>query len=153
MAAEPMAVRQTLTPAERIRRVLRHRAELLAAVQGFQYALTMPVAQPDWRRAVAAELPHLRAAFAAHVELTEGPDGLYAEVLADAPRLVRRVNSLGSEHAAVSAALEALARRVDADPERVRSWGSDLLRALSSHRQRGADLIHEAYATDLGGET
>jgi hypothetical protein len=153
MAAEPRAARYSQAPADRTRRALRHRADLLAAVQGFQYALATPAADPGWRRGIDAELPRLRVAFATHVELTEGPDGLYAEVLADAPRLVRQVNNLDREHATMLAALEALARRVDADPERVRSWGSDLLRGLSRHRQRGADLIHEAYVTDLGGET
>jgi hypothetical protein len=37
--------------------------------------------------------------------------------------------------------------------ELARGWASDLLRELSRHRQRGADLVYEAYATDIGGET
>jgi hypothetical protein len=37
--------------------------------------------------------------------------------------------------------------------ERVRQRADELLAALSRHRQRGADLVYEAYATDLGGET
>ncbi|HEV7897592.1 MAG TPA: hypothetical protein VGP31_07105 [Planosporangium sp.] len=153
MTTEPTAARQSRVAADKIRRALRHRAELLAAIQGFQYALTRPAAGPAWRGGVAAELPRLRAAFVTHVELTEGPDGLYAEMLTDAPRLARQVDNLGREHATMSAALEALARQVDAEPERLRCWGSDLLDALSRHRQRGADLVHQAYATDLGGET
>jgi hypothetical protein len=152
MTAEPMA-RHSQAPVDKIRRALRHRADLLAAIQGFQCALVKPWAHPDWRRGVAAELPCLRAAFATHVELTEGPDGLYAAVLADQPRLVRQVNHLGREHATMAAALEALTRRVDADPERVWGWGSALLRELSRHRQRGADLVYDAYVTDIGGET
>jgi hypothetical protein len=141
------------TPADMIRGALRHRAELFAAIQGFQYALAAPGAEPGWRRRVAAELPRLRAAFATHVELTEGPGGLYAEVLADQPRLVRQVNHLGREHATVLEALDAMARHVDTDPDQVRGWGSHLLRALARHRQRGADLVYAAYAVDLGGET
>jgi hypothetical protein len=35
----------------------------------------------------------------------------------------------------------------------LRTWASDLLRELSRHRQRGADLVYEAYETDIGGET
>jgi hypothetical protein len=40
-----------------------------------------------------------------------------------------------------------------AGPDDMRGWGSNLLRDLSRHRQRGADLVYEAYATDIGGET
>jgi hypothetical protein len=156
MTAEPMAARHSQVSADKIRRALRHGAELLAAIRDFQCALATPYGNPGWRCGVAAELPRLRAALVTHVELTEGPEGLYAEVLADAPRLVRQVNSLGREHATMSAALEALealAQRVDAEPERVRCWGSDLLRELSRHRQRGADLVYQAYTIDIGGET
>jgi hypothetical protein len=35
----------------------------------------------------------------------------------------------------------------------LRGWTSDLLHELSRHRQRGADLVYEAYETDIGGET
>jgi hypothetical protein len=153
MTAEPKVARYSQMPADKIRSALRHRGELFAAVEGFRYALAAPGGEPGWRRRVAAELPRLRAAFATHVELTEGPGGLYAEVLADEPRLVRQVNHLGREHATVLEALDALARHVDTDPEQVRGWGSHLLRALARHRQRGADLVYAAYAVDLGGET
>ncbi|WP_422771495.1 hypothetical protein ACN28C_33630 [Plantactinospora sp. WMMC1484] len=30
---------------------------------------------------------------------------------------------------------------------------TDLLRELFRHRQRGADLVYEAYQPDIGGET
>ncbi|HYU67411.1 MAG TPA: hypothetical protein VEK09_11695 [Jatrophihabitantaceae bacterium] len=41
-------------------------------------------------------------------------------------------------------------------PEHVaqlRTRGIDLLTRLDKHRQRGADLVFEAYETDIGGET
>ena len=88
--------------------------------------------------------------------VTEGPDGLYAELLDHAPRLTRQVQVLVREHAAVAATMSGLQRRIDTPDVRVedlRTWASDLLRELSRHRQRGADLVYEAYATDIGGET
>jgi hypothetical protein len=133
-------------------RLRRQRAELLAAIQGLECALAAPAHDLAWRHGVAAELGRLRAAFANHVEITEGPDGLYAEVLGDAPRLVNEVYTLGREHAVVLTALDALVARIDAEPERLRCWAGDLLRELSQHRQRGAELVYEAYATDIGGE-
>jgi hypothetical protein len=152
MTVEPVAARHSEASMEKVRRARRHRAELLAAVQGFECALAEPAADPAWRHGVAAELARLRTEFHTHVELTEGPDGLYGEVLSDAPRLAHKVHRLGREHRKVSAALDALAARIDAEPERFRSWAGDLLRELSRHRQRGADLVYEAYATDIGGE-
>ena len=35
--------------------------------------------------------------------------------------------------------------------ERLRSVLTSLLVALARHRQRGADLVYEAYAVDIGG--
>jgi hypothetical protein len=147
-----MAARHSKAPAEKIRQACRHRAQLFAAIQGFECALAVSPADPAWRHGLAAELARLRAEFHTHVELTEGPDGLYAEVLWDAPRLARQVHNLGLEHATVLTALEALGAHIDAEPDRLRRWARRLLTGLSRHRQRGADLVYEAYATDIGGE-
>ena len=39
------------------------------------------------------------------------------------------------------------------DVTRIRELGTRLLGALVRHRQRGADLVYEAYQVDIGGET
>lgn len=132
----------------------RHRAELLDAMHAVERALAGPAADPGWRPAVAARLAALQSAFAEHVRLTEGTDGLYAELLSDAPRLAYRVHALGREHATITVSVETVCSRVGSAPaEDLRTWASNLLRDLSRHRQRGADLVYEAYATDIGGET
>jgi hypothetical protein len=38
------------------------------------------------------------------------------------------------------------------DPDEVRDRGNTLLSALIRHRQRGADLVYEAYTVDIGGQ-
>lgn len=134
----------------------RHRATLLHSIQSFEQALAAPAGDPAWRDRVAGKLRGLSSAFAEHVMVTEGADGLYAEVLDHAPRLARRVHVLIREHAAVEATLSALEHRAaqpETTNEQLRSWSGDLLRELSRHRQRGADLVYEAYHTDIGGET
>jgi hypothetical protein len=134
----------------------RHRAELLETVQRFGRALSVPTTDPHWRERVRERLDSLRAAVAEHVVVTEGPDGLYAELLDHAPRLARGVHSLVREHAALVTAADTLDARLDEQAiavEQVRGWASDLLRELHQHRQRGADLVYEAYAADIGGET
>jgi hypothetical protein len=39
------------------------------------------------------------------------------------------------------------------DADAVRDLGTALLASLSRHRQHGSDLIYEAYAVGIGGET
>jgi hypothetical protein len=134
----------------------RHRAALLQSIHSFEQALAAPAGDPAWRDRVVGRLRGLCSQFAEHIMVTEGPDGLYAEVLDHAPRLVRRVHVLVREHAAVEAALSALERRAllpETTTGQLRSWSADLLQELSRHRQRGADLVYEAYHTDIGGET
>jgi hypothetical protein len=134
----------------------RQRAELLQSIHQFERALAVPAGNPSWHDVVTVRLAALRDAVTEHVVVTEGPDGLYSELLDHAPRLCRGVDILTREHAALVAAVEALCARLREPAvavEQVRGWASDLLRELSRHRQRGADLVYEAYATDIGGET
>jgi hypothetical protein len=134
----------------------RHRVSLLHDIQVLERALAVPAADPAWRRRLAARLGALHGTFAEHMVVTEGPEGLYAELLDHAPRLARAVHALIREHAAVAATIAALRHRVDlpeAGVDELRGWGSDLLRELSRHRQRGADLVYQAYQLDIGGET
>jgi len=122
----------------------------------FEQAIASPVGEPGWRERVSTRLHALRGAFAEHIVVTEGGDGLYAELLDHAPRLSGQVRTLVREHAAIAAAMSSLQRCVDtpeSPAEELRAAASDLLRELSRHRQRGADLVYEAYATDIGGET
>jgi len=113
-----------------------------------------------WVDSVRATLVRVRETFAAHVEATEGADGLYQEVLTLAPRLSGAVNRLQREHGDIASALDEVDSRLD-DPmsdvdvrvESIRDAGVRLLGLLVRHRQRGADLIYEAYDVEIGGET
>lgn len=149
------AAHYSITAGDSLAAARRHRAELLQTIQAFEAALAAPAGDPSWRTRVAERLRVLREAFAEHVLVTEGPDGLYAELLDHAPRLVAGVGALVREHAEVLDALDVLAARFAAggDIGRLRGRATELLRRLTRHRQRGADLVYEAYATDIGGET
>jgi hypothetical protein len=116
----------------------------------------VPAQDPGWRGEVRELLGGLRDAFSEHVAVTEGPDGLYGELVDHAPRLARGIEVLKREHAALLARMDGLygrVRRAEPAPEQIRRWADELLRELSLHRQRGADLVYEAYGTDIGGET
>jgi hypothetical protein len=136
----------------------RRRAELLQSVQRFEQAVAAPVRDPAWPERVRQRLGALRDQLAEHVVVTEGPDGLYAELLAHAPRLDRPVAGLVADHAELQLLADGLAGALGGpgpcpEPARVRQRSGELLAALWAHRQRGADLVYEAYETDIGGET
>jgi hypothetical protein len=137
--------------------VRRQRAQLLAMIQRVESALAAPTAEPGWRGEVMTRLAALREGFAGHMAITEGAegiDGLYAELLGHAPRLAHGVDGLVREHRRLRRALDAVwVRAAGARPQELRLWAGDLLRDLHRHRQRGADLVYEAYQTDIGGET
>jgi hypothetical protein len=144
--AEPVAVQMAR----------QQRPALLRDTHLLERALAAPAGDPGWRQRVRVRLGGLCGAFAEHVVVSEGPDGRYAELLDHAPRLARAVQLLIREHAVVAATMSDLQRRVDrpeATVEELRDGAGDLLRELSRHRQRGADLVYQAYQTDLGGET
>jgi len=142
------------------------KAELLRLMSSFQSAVAVTPHDPHWRDQVSERLTGLRRAFAEHVGATEGPDGLYHQLVAQAPRLVPGVHGLVRDHRELLDAMEGLERRFcpeaeaasepesgDPDVDQLRGWARQLIRELYEHRQRGADLVYEAYGTDIGGET
>jgi hypothetical protein len=113
-----------------------------------------------WADSVRAALARVRETFIAHIDVTEGADGLYQEVRAQAPRLSGAVNRLQHEHADIAGAVAEVENRLDdamADAdvwvESIREAAVRLMGLLVRHRQRGADLVYEAYDVEIGGET
>lgn len=137
----------------------RRRAELRESMTAVEHALATPAgAGPgDWSGRVLAAVLELSGDLREHVAITEGPDGLYQELEQHAPRLAGPVAALTREHADVIGRLEVLVTTLevagDPDVDRVRRIGTELLAGLMQHRQRGADLVFEAYDADIGGET
>jgi hypothetical protein len=137
-----------------------HRAELRESMSALEDALAAPASRDRgrWAQRVHVALVELTGDFREHVDITEGADGFYRDLLDVAPRLSGAVESLMREHGVISARLEKLMDRVTApdgveDVDRVRGPGTALLGRLVRHRQRGADLVFEAYDFDIGGET
>jgi len=137
----------------------RRRAELSDSMSAVARALADPahVRGMDWSARVRFALVRLSGDFREHIAITEGPEGLYRELEQIAPRLISAIDRLTREHAEIGRRIEELLAGVEADAitpaERVRRSGTDLLAALMRHRQRGADLVFEAYQIDVGGET
>ena len=138
----------------------RRRAELLESMSAVEHALAAPAPgrQERWAEGVHVALAELCADFDVHIDITEGPDGLYHEILTTAPRLSGPVARLTREHALIRGLLDNLQARVGEpgitpNVDEVRDRCTVLLGRLVRHRQRGSDLIYEAYTVEIGGET
>lgn len=154
MGTSPSAPDRALLEAIR-----RQRAELRESMIALELALASPAPsdQVRWAERVHVALVELSADFREHTDVTEGPDGLYVDILATAPRLSASVARLTGEHAQISDLVDDLLARTrtpeSQDVNQVRRLGTTLLGLLVSHRQRGSDLVYEAYEFDVGGET
>ena len=141
---------------------VQHREHVQRALVALESALAEPAPQrlAEWSDAVGRRLHDLRGEFARHVEITEGPDGLYDEIVAVAPEHVHALDLLRAEHTeiedAIRSSLASLATRGagEADPDdwvaARRQACTTLLGRLVRHRQRGADLTWRAYHAELG---
>ena len=147
-----------LTPA--LQQAGQRRKTLHDSLVHLEEALSSPAAGriPDWTAIVAKEMHEVGAAFEQHIAATEQPDGLYDEILERAPRLAGNVRRLREEHPEIA---EGIAHMIDKleHVEIGEGWPldqarDDLQRFIGSvirHRQRGADLVWEAYNVDIGG--
>jgi hypothetical protein len=138
----------------------RHRAELRESMSALEDALAAPAIadQARWAQRVHVSLVELSGDFREHIDITESPNGLYHDLLKTSPRLSGAVAGLTREHLTISSQVDHLLGQVTApdlveEVDRVRDLGTALLGRLVRHRQRGSDLVYEAYEFDIGGET
>jgi hypothetical protein len=141
-----------------LEQVRRQRAELRESLDALEQALASPaVGRPlIWGERVRTVLAEVADDFREHIIVTEGPGGLHQAILSGDLRLANAVKALTDQHALIADALHVLLVATEppvaADDVRgIRDKATDLLGALLRHRQRGADLIFEAFATDIGG--
>lgn len=97
----------------------------------------------------------MRTDLAEHIEVTEASGGLYDSLRAEAARLAGPLRQLQAEHPDLVALADELIAVLDRpaadDRAAAPALVKELLRRLSHHRQRGGDLIFEAYQVDVGG--
>lgn len=130
------------------------RERLRALMDRFEAAMAEPpsVSPHEWRSRLSDLADEMSTELTSHVEATEGPGGLFEDVLARAPRVCSQVDRLRREHGALRAFVDDFRDAVvDHEVVLVRERGIDLLTALVVHRQHGADLLHEAFWVDVGG--
>lgn len=137
----------------RIRRARLRRAVLEV---GARLEAPLPGRAPEWTAQVAVAVQGLARSWETHVALNEVRGGLFDQVVADAPRVAPAVARLRREHADVAGRLAAAGQLLASDlpgaPEEARELLTALLATIIGHRQRGADMIYQAYHVDIGGE-
>ena len=148
-----------LTPA--LSEAKRRRATLHDALVHLEIAISSPAAGriPEWTALVTKEMVGVRDAFDQHVLVTEKPDGLYEEIIMRAPRLDGTVRRLKDEHPDIAEKIAQMVQRLEAATIGGPEWPlddarDDLQRFIGTvirHRQKGADLVWEAYNVDIGG--
>jgi hypothetical protein len=166
-AGDPQTKLDAEAEAENLSVLRRRRAELLGAINALEQALAAPIPGGPmvWVQKVSAALLQLSGDFRDHVELTEGPAGLYGRVIRSSPRLAHQVEKLTLDHATLTALMSDLLTLVGKaagefargdsmldDLDDVRERGTTLIAALVRHRQRGSDLMYEGYSVDMGGQ-
>ena len=121
-------------------------------------ALSAPSAQreQDWAAGLAAALSRLQEAFGRHIEATESSDGLFADVIDQAPRLAHQVGQLRADHPAIQQSIQQARELVDdsaaVDSSRISAAGEavlELMGSITRHRHLGASLVYEAYNVDI----
>ena len=135
------------------------RAELRESMSALEQALAAPAPGrlDAWTQRVHAALVELFSDFREHIAIAEGPEGVYPGVLSTTPRLSSEVARLTRDHAEINDLIDQLLTRLSAAPrsdgvDGVRDLGTALLVRLIRSRQASADLVYEAYQSDLGGE-
>jgi hypothetical protein len=154
-----MEPRDVLTPA--LGEAKKRRQTLHDAIVQREMAISSPAAgrAANWSAQVTKDIVGVRDAFDQHVIATEKPGGLYEEIMERAPRLAGTVKRLQDEHPAIGGSVAALLGRLEAEEVDTPAWPldqarDDLQRLIGSvvrHRQKGADLVWEAYNVDIGG--
>ena len=148
-----------LTPA--LGEARKRRQTLHDAIVQLEMGISSPAAGrvPEWNGQVAKALVGVRDAFEQHVIVTEKPGGLYEEIMERAPRLAGTVKRLQDEHPSIDEGVKKLLGRLEAGEVTSGAWPLDrarddlqrLIGAVVRHRQKGADLVWEAYNVDIGG--
>ena len=140
-----------------VSRIGPQRGNLKAAATHFQEVATDVTADRDaWIAAVGGALSGLGTAWQEHVEFTEGPDGLFEELLDDSVEVAPEVDHLRRDHEVLVAAMgraQELLASPTAGPDDTKLLQSltGIVKQVDQHRRRGADLLYQVYSVDVSG--
>lgn len=133
------------------------RTGLRRAMAALEIAAAAPLSgrPEEWVAGLSPHLQALIAAWSLHIEVTEGPDGLFEQIRTDAPGLDFLLLRLHRDHDRMLEDMRALARDAVASAGEavlhdVRDRITEMQSRVTRHRQLGADVLYKAYAVDIG---
>jgi hypothetical protein len=151
----------TVESAPELADVRLRRAGLKTAMSGLELALAAPAPNRVlWVDGVHDALHALHEVWTRHIVETEAPGAFLDELVSEAPRLSTPASRLRREHSEILAVITRAEKRLATPPapddydrwvDEIRAELTALLSSLAKHRQRGADLVYEAYDVDIGG--
>jgi phage shock protein A len=148
------------TGGEAVEAARRQREALRKAMIELETAVASASRAPSWIEGLENRLERLQTALNDHISEVESTEGLITQVLENAPRLSNHVEILHADHRRLvlqaRQALELL-HSFGGEPDTdgvaaLRDAVLELLGQLSRHRQRGVDLVYDAYDVDIGGQ-
>ena len=139
------------------------RAGLKSVMSNLELALAEPAPgrAVEWTIGVRDALRDVQEMWTRHILETEAPGAFLDELVTEAPRLATPATHLRREHSEILAIVVRAEKQLELAPlgdDTYEEWVDEmrleltkLLVGLARHRQRGADLVFEAYHTDIGG--
>jgi hypothetical protein len=151
----------TVSDAPELEDVRLRRAGLKSALSALEIAIAAPGRSYEWTDGVRESLQTLHEVWTRHIVETEAPGAFLDEIVGESPRLATPASRLRREHSEILGGIVRAEKKLavipiddeslDAQVEELRVELTELLVALARHRQRGADLVYEAYQVDIGG--
>jgi len=107
-----------------------------------------------WIVAVGVALDGLADAWHEHVVFTEGPDGLFEELLDDSVEVAPEIDRLRRDHEVLEAHITRVRQLLASpgagpDDTRILLALTGITKLVDHHRRRGADLLYRVYSVDL----
>jgi hypothetical protein len=125
-----------------------------AAIVFEQISADVDAVPQTWVVAVGVALDGLADAWHEHVAFTEGPDGLFEELLDDSVEVAPEIDRLRRDHEVLATQI-ARTRQLLASPgagpddTRILLALTGITKLVDQHRRRGADLLYRVYSVDL----
>ncbi len=120
--------------------------------------ISSPSTAPSWVAGVHRCTEQLKVALNRHIAEAEGTEGIIKQIKDDAPGLTSHADRLIADHTTLvkmtADVLDLVVGLDDPNPDEadvLRDATLELLGQLSRHRQRGVDLVYDAYDLDIGG--
>lgn len=144
-----------MTDNERVEKARERRQALRAGMMQLEATSAAPAARKGWLGELDTALSELVKVFDDHVEMVEGEGGLLDEIEDIAPHLEAGMDQMRTDHREIHTLLDSIRTSIkdsEATPDAagvIRQQIRSLLSGLAEHRQRGADLVYDAYNVDI----